>query len=395
MNITIGRSGTIYYGNCASKNYNSVSDYNQRKTNGEDSASSLRELLSEKRRKQKNTSGYEKILQTSSEYGQSIRTDRTNQKKSATRLKKLRYSFKAVSTQIMRSKTSVSAKQVAGKARREVVRLKQKLTSSEYDPEEVRIALTHAQKIERVAKKKVKHLMEEEMVKVTGGPCVGELEEREETKNQIPADKEENVSDDIGEDISGLQEEIAAAMQEQMQSYQEMMQTQMEQMQQMAEAYQEEMTSDMDDMMSELMEEMEESMKELLEESGLSDLMDSMFGGTDMEMDPADYQMMKLKHRAKELKEIAKADAEYLKAVFDRLEKMKDAAMQGMDGTNQNSNAGMMIFSGGMASSAGMESAAEIVRESGRFAESDMTGSGMSSGSMPMTAAGVSFDVSV
>ena len=394
MNITIGRSGTIYYGNCASKNYQSDSFYNQEKAKGEDSASSLRELLSEKRRKQKNTSGYEKILQTSSEYGQSIRTDRANQKKSAAKLKKLRYSFKAVSTQIMRSKTSVSAKQVAGKARREVVRLKQKLTSSEYDPEEVRIALTHAQKMERVAKKKVKHLMEEEMVKVTGGPCIGELEEREKTKNQIPADKEENISDDFGENISDSQEEITAAMQEQMQSYQEMMQTQMEQMQQMTEAYQEEMTSAMGDMMSELMEEMEESMKELLEESGLSDLMDSMFGGTDMEMDPADYQMMKLKHRAKELKEIAKADAEYLKAVFDRLEKMKDAAMQGMDGTNQNSNAGMMTFSGGVASSAGMDSAAEIVRESGRFAESDMTGFGVSSGSMPVTA-GVSFDVSV
>ena len=394
MNITIGRSGTIYYGNCASKNYQSDSFYNQEKAKGEDSASSLRELLSEKRRKQKSTSGYEKILQTSSEYGQSIRTDRANQKKSAAKLKKLRYSFKAVSTQIMRSKTSVSAKQVAGKARREVVRLKQKLTSSEYDPEEVRIALTHAQKMERVAKKKVKHLMEEEMVKVTGGPCIGELEEREKTKNQIPADKEENISDDFGENISDSQEEITAAMQEQMQSYQEMMQTQMEQMQQMTEAYQEEMTSAMGDMMSELMEEMEESMKELLEESGLSDLMDSMFGGTDMEMDPADYQMMKLKHRAKELKEIAKADAEYLKAVFDRLEKMKDAAMQGMDGTNQNSNAGMMTFSGGVASSAGTDSAAEIVRESGRFAESDMTGFGMSSGSMPVTA-GVSFDVSV
>lgn len=371
MNITIGRSGTIYYGNCASKNYQSDSFYNQGKAKGEDSASSLRELLSEKRRKQKSTSGYEKILQTSSEYGQSIRTDRANQKKSAAKLKKLRYSFKAVSTQIMRSKTSVSAKQVAGKARREVVRLKQKLTSSEYDSEEVRIALTHAQKMERVAKKKVKHLMEEEMVKVTGGPCIGELEEREEEQKQIPE-----------------------AMQEQMQSYQEMMQTQMEQMQQMTEAYQEEMTSAMGDMMSELMEEMEESMKELLEESGLSDLMDSMFGGTDMEMDPADYQMMKLKHRAKELKEIAKADAEYLKAVFDRLEKMKDAAMQGMGGTNQQSNAGMVTLSGGMASSAGTESAAEIIRESDRFAESDMTGFGMSSGSMPVTA-GVSFDVSV
>ena len=34
--------------------------------------------------------------------------------------------------------------------------------------------------------------------------------------------------------------------------------------------------------------------------------------------------MMKIKHRNKEMKEIVKADAEYLKAVFDHLEKMKD-----------------------------------------------------------------------
>ena len=35
-------------------------------------------------------------------------------------------------------------------------------------------------------------------------------------------------------------------------------------------------------------------------------------------------KMMKIKHRNKEMKDIVKADAEYLKAVFDHLEKMKD-----------------------------------------------------------------------
>ena len=42
------------------------------------------------------------------------------------------------------------------------------------------------------------------------------------------------------------------------------------------------------------------------------------------DIDPADLKMMKIKHRNKEMKEIVKADAEYLKAVFGRLEKMKD-----------------------------------------------------------------------
>ena len=41
--------------------------------------------------------------------------------------------------------------------------------------------------------------------------------------------------------------------------------------------------------------------------------------------------MMKIKHRNKEMKDIVKADAEYLKAVFDRLEKMKSRGVVPMN----------------------------------------------------------------
>ena len=68
---------------------------------------------------------------------------------------------------------------------------------------------------------------------------------------------------------------------------------------------------------------MSDSLRDLMEEMGLDGLSDNAVS-VNREMDSADLKMMKIKHRNKEMKEIVKADAEYLKAVFDRLEKMKD-----------------------------------------------------------------------
>lgn len=373
-----------------------------------ESASSLRELMYEKRKKDKNEDFYSRFSQNSYNYAESLRASRAKNQKTKAKVKKLRYSFKAISSQIMKSKTSVTARQVAGKAKREVVRLRQKKLSAQYDPEEVQIALTHALKIERVAKKKVKHLLEEEMVKVTGGPCAGELEEK--TNKESDQEKAEDAIAAMengmsGEDAAAMQQrramssqEQAQYIQEQMQAMQEMMQAQMEQMQYAMEMAQEQMRAQMEDMMSDFMDEMEESMKELLEESGLSDLLEEMAGGFDMEMDPADYHMMKLKHRAKELKEIAEADAEYLKAVFNRLERMKDSALQGISGNSDNnaSSFAAVPAGGGVAAPVNMESAAEIVHESADLGGTADTGTFSSVGiSVGTPAVGGSIDVSV
>lgn len=371
---------------------NSYNKYCSGAVSEEESASSLREMMYEKRRKDKNEDFYSRFAQNSYNYAESLRASRTKNKQTKSKVKKqkLRYSFKAISSQIMKSKTSVTARQVAGKAKREVVRLRQKKLSAQYDPEEVQIALTHALRIERVAKKKVKHLLEEEMVKVTGGPCAGELEEREDGKGLGDKEKAEDAIAAMengmsGKDAAAMQQrramssqEQAKYMQEQMEQMQDMMQAQMEQMQaqmeQMAaemqyamEVAREEMQASMEDMMSDFMDEMAQSMEEFLEESGLSDLLDDIMGGFDREMDPADFHMMKLKHRAKELKEIAEADAEYLKAVFDRLERMKDSAVQNMLGSSDNNSAASFASvpaGGGVAVPVSTESAAEIVHES-------------------------------
>ena len=98
-------------------------------------------------------------------YGESIRAQRQKAKDTSLSLKKLKYQFKSLSTKILRSKTSLAARQAAGQARREILRLKSQKQSGKYDNEELEAAIEHAKAMERVAKKKARHLEEEEMAK--------------------------------------------------------------------------------------------------------------------------------------------------------------------------------------------------------------------------------------
>lgn len=338
MNINRGQTGIFWLGNQTQNTNIYGSQRNSRGGKGTDSnARAIRRMLSEAGQDGRKTAYPGSIVENSLSYSESIRAARTKKKSTDLQMKKLHYSFKSISTQILRSKTSVAARQVAGKARREVIRLKNQKYGGQYDEQDLQIAINHAQAMERVAKKKVRHLLEEEMIKTTGGPCLGDLEEREDEKNRSAEDAiDETLAREQAFADSGefeLQDNAAQAMQEQMQAYQEMMQS----MRDMA-ALQEQAASATQDMMSDLAEEMSQSMKELLEDSGLSDLAESMFATVQVEMDPADYKMMKIRHRAKELQEIAKADAEYLKAVFNKLEKAKEAAAQASYNANNNGN---------------------------------------------------------
>lgn len=290
------------------------------------------------------------IFAQSQSYAESIRAARTKNKNTSVQLKKLRYNFKAISTQIMRSKTSVSARQVAGKARREVIRLKRQRQNGQYDEEELQSAITHAQAMERIAKKKVRHLLEEEMAKV-GGPCEGETEE-EDLESRLEDEVAENVRTQLEAGDYASDVDVSEALQAQMQAYREM-----------AEAQQREMLASMDDMMSEMADGMDEAMRDLLEESGLDDLAEDMMAVSSRDMDPADYKMMKLKHRSKELQEIAKADAEYLRAVFDKMERDKNAAVQGIGGSGGGSAVSVGAVSGGVAQSGGGVSVKEAIAQ--------------------------------
>ncbi|MBD5525104.1 MAG: hypothetical protein HDR04_11945 [Lachnospiraceae bacterium] len=54
-------------------------------------------------------------------------------------------------------------------------------------------------------------------------------------------------------------------------------------------------------------------------------------------MDPKDLELLKKKHRADEIRDIMKADMEYLRALFDKLEKEKSAGISGFGDNSSDS----------------------------------------------------------
>lgn len=270
-----------------------------------------------------NSWGQDSIVTSTLSYSESLRDQRQQTKNTTLALKKLKYQFKSISSKILRSKTSQAAKQAAGQARREIMRLKRQKQNSDSDSEEIDAAIAHAQAMERVAKKKAKHLEEEEMVKAAGGICQGDRISEEETKDAQDAESEnarnaeemsaEDSADEVSGDFSAYE---YAADSYDISDYIDLG---------MDEFYAQagDFMSEMSDFTSEMMQEMSDSLRDLMEEMGLDVESDTVVS-VNREMDPADLKMMKIKHRNKEMKDIVKADAEYLKAVFDHLEKMKD-----------------------------------------------------------------------
>lgn len=270
-----------------------------------------------------NSWSQDSIVTSSLSYSESLRNQRQQTKNTTLALKKLKYQFKNISSKILRSKTSQAAKQAAGQARREVLRLKRQKQSGNYDDDEIQAAIDHAKAMERVAKKKAKHLEEEELAKAAGGICQGDRISEEETKDAQDAESE-NAQNEEEMSAEGSADEVSGALSAyeyaadsyDISDYIDLG---------MDEFYAQtgDFMSEMSDFTSEMMQEMSDSLRDLMEEMGLDGLSDTAVS-VNREMDPADLKMMKIKHRNKEMKDIVKADAEYLKAVFNHLEKMKD-----------------------------------------------------------------------
>ena len=276
-----------------------------------------------------NSLGQKSIVTSTLSYSEALRNQRQQTKNTTLALKKLKYQFKNISSKILRSKTSQAAKQAAGQARREVLRLKRQKQNSDSDSEEIDAAIAHAQAMERVAKKKAKHLEEEEMVKAAGGICQGDRISEEETKDAQDAESEnarnaeemsaEDSADEVSGDFSAYEYAGNEAYAGDSYDISDYIALGMDAFY----AQTGDFMSEMSDFTSEMIQEMSDSLRDLMEEMGLDGLSDTAVS-VNREMDPADLKMMKIKHRNKEMKDIVKADAEYLKAVFDRLEKMKD-----------------------------------------------------------------------
>lgn len=218
------------------------------------------------------------------------KTSNTGQKK----YKKLQYNFKRLSTQIMRTKTSVNAKQLITKAKFQIADLRMKLISGEYDYTEVHNALVHAEKIARVAKKRMKHLEEEEYIAKTG--------RKDKFSEEDIEDKQDDQEDEILDTTGMSREELEQLMQ------------------------------DLQEEMEKLEEELEQAMKET------ENLMEEFIQGSNRQMDPKELEELKKKHRSEEMQDIMKADMEYLKALFNKLAREKESAGSSSSGSSGSSD---------------------------------------------------------
>ena len=284
-------------------------------TASKNSVSDMKRMLARDSRSaqtQANSWGQNSIVTSTLSYSESLRNQRQQTKNTTLALKKLKYQFKNISSKILRSKTSQAAKQAAGQARREVLRLKRQKQSGNYDEDEIEAAINHAKAMERVAKKKAKHLEEEEMAKAAGGIWQGEkvCTDEEERTSETNQNTDPETEEEVAREASDAQTDMNLEQYDYPQLDQFLLLTS-------------DLMAAMSDFTSETMQELSDSMRDMMEEMGMDELSDTMLS-VKKDIDPADLKMMKIKHRNKEMKEIVKADAEYLKAVFDRLEKMKD-----------------------------------------------------------------------
>ena len=220
--------------------------------------------------------------------------------------KRINYNYRELSNQLMRARTSMGASQVLVRAFHRVGILQRQYRSGDYNENEARRALIHAESIARVARKRVKHLKEEERLK-KGGFCDAELEE----------EREEFRPEDID-----LQKQEPPEM-----SSEEM---------------------------ERLMEELEAAMRDLERES--METMEELTVAVQEDMDPEDLKMLKKKHRSKELREIMEADLRYLKALFQELEKERREGSSSSAVSSGNSSGDL---SGVTLELAGMEMAAQ------------------------------------
>lgn len=215
--------------------------------------------------------------------------------------KKVNYNFKEISAMILQSKTSGSARQVAVLARGKAALLRQRRKSGEYDDKELESAIIHAEKMERIARKRMRHLQEEETAK-RGGPCFGEMEEEwEDHQNEQEEEPEETPETD--------RKRQEAMLEKRQQEIQQMMRE-----------------------MEQARREFEQEMAEL---SMMDEWSDILGGAASRDMDPEELDELKKKHRLDEQSEIMEADMAYLKALFYKLaqEKQQGSGFGGDSGT--------------------------------------------------------------
>ena len=199
---------------------------------------------------------------------------------SAGKLKKrLPYNFKQISRQIMQAKTPDAARSLIAKVQVKLSGLYKKLRSGEYGDSEVAAAIIHAAAMERIAKRKVRHLEEEEAAERGSGAA-----------NAPGEEGESGEKDELRENLEG-NEAISG------------------------------------EMMRKIMQEIEEMEEEIAGET-LSELQD-MISCAGKDMSKEEIEEIRRKHRNEEERQLTNADLKYLRALFHRLEQEKKQASSG------------------------------------------------------------------
>lgn len=211
------------------------------------------------------------VVRTANPYGAAktnsspVRKTTNNSKKR----KRLNYNYRDVSGRILRAKTSVSATLVVTHARTMVAVLRRRYGCGEYNDRDLEIAIIHAEKMVRIAKKKLKNLKMEEMGRRTS--------EAEKAQEELEDENSLNTAD-----MQSEEREISA------------------------------------DELRDMIRELEQELQELAAENSLDDLMDECLGAGGA-VSEEELERVKKKHRCDEMRQIVEADMKYLKAMFQRM----------------------------------------------------------------------------
>ncbi len=210
--------------------------------------------------------------------------------------KPVNYNSKEVESKIRQAKTSTSAGKAVITAKRKVLEMQRKIAAGDGDPEELQLALTHAKRMEMVAKKKKHHLEQEELAQITQKRDERYEQQEEaanELKNSMVSAEEEKISKQEDAIFDERQKQISDTMDEIRES---------------GAKVSDEMIADLNKLISEIGED---ELKELEEAMEMLENMEII----DPHMSKEDLEDLKRKHRASEEKALIKADLDYLKGM--------------------------------------------------------------------------------
>lgn len=220
-----------------------------------------------------------------------------NKKKEKKADKPVRYNYKEVASKIQNAKNSTGAEQAVLSAKRKVLELKRKISSGEGNAEELQLALTHAKRMEMVARKKKHHLELEELVVTT------------QSRDERVKEFEESISEVRDALITSAEDKLKFSEDDILDERTEMLDETIEEIKEENIELSEEEMAKLNEMIAEFGEEELDKLEDAMEDLESLEIIDP-------HMSPKELKELKIKHRNSEHRDIVKADMDYLKEVI-------------------------------------------------------------------------------